>query len=126
MSEDPRLFCTPEYQAQGTAIFCSFSIQNLIQIKLSALRAEFSDMMRALHNPHFWSILVIARSKATWQSCGLSTCFEIASLAQRRRLRRVSLAMTMLGFFKGSGLIASRFFSMPLISLGKHPESFNP
>jgi predicted dehydrogenase/acetyltransferase-like isoleucine patch superfamily enzyme len=31
-------------------------------------------------NPHFWSILVIARSKATWQSCGLSMCYEIASL----------------------------------------------
>jgi len=29
------------------------------------------------------------------QADGLSTCFEIASLAQRRRLRRVSLAMTM-------------------------------
>ena len=35
---------------------------------------------RPLHNPHFCSILVIARSKATWQSCGLSTGCEIASL----------------------------------------------
>ena len=58
--------------------------------------------------PPFCSILVIARSKATclradthrqaWQSCGLSICFEIASLAQRTR----GLAMTMLGVFQRS------------------------
>ena len=32
---------------------------------------------------------------------GLSMCYEIASLVQRRRLRRVSLAMTILGLCKG-------------------------
>ena len=37
---------------------------------------------------------VIARHEVPWQSDELSICYEIASLAQRRRLRRVSLAMT--------------------------------
>ena len=36
--------------------------------------------VRALHNPHFCSILVIARSPP--QADGLSTCFEIASSAK--------------------------------------------
>jgi len=45
---------------------------------------------RALHNPHFCPILVIARSKATQQSRSLSLCYEIASPA-----------MTMPGLCKG-------------------------
>ena len=87
--------------------------------KLELLPEGSHHNLRPLQNAPFCPISVIARSEATWQSCGLSTCFEIAFSRRSQPtppkwLRRpdrllwrsllASLAMTMLGFFKGLNL----------------------
>ena len=35
----------------------------IFRAKSTLLKEEHGQMARALHNPHFWSILVIARSE---------------------------------------------------------------